>query len=408
MSRLPATSPPPRKDTHSPLHPDGPHAEAAVEAFLAGLAAVDPTVLVRKAVRQGLLDDWFFAGGRKREDPRPLHVLALGKAAPRMLWGLVEGGVPFSGLGVAPKGVPAPGVDTFEWLPGDHPVPRDASFAAGQRILQWAQAVPENAPVLVLLSGGASACVEVADGCSQAELQKAWTDLLRSGKSIEAVNAERAALSGLKGGKLGKALLARTANIRVWLLADTDPTTAAATVGSAPFYQADDPGRIPHHVLASAHDMVAAAGLRLASLGYDVYRHPERIRAAVADEVRRFLDGFASLPGGGRVALVGGGEVTLAHPSDSPAGGRCQHAALQAAERLAVLGGSTSFLACASDGVDGSTDAAGAVVTAADAGPEAAAATRAFAAHALLDRRGRLVHTGPTGTNVNDLWIALG
>jgi len=65
-------------------------------------------------------------------------------------------------------------------------------------------------------------------------------------------------------------------------------------------------------------------------------------------------------------------------------------------------------MAVASDGVDGSTDAAGAIVTAADAGLEADEAVRRFDAHALLDRRGRLVHLGPTGTNVNDLWVALG
>ncbi|MHB1262739.1 MAG: MOFRL family protein, partial [Thermoplasmatota archaeon] len=187
-----------------------------------------------------------------------------------------------------------------------------------------------------------------------------------------------------------------------------DPATAPSAVGSGPFFQGDEPGRIPHHVLASSHEMVAAAGLRLAALGYDVYRHPERIRGAAEDEVRRFLDGFASLPGDRLVALVGGGECTLALPPDVPPGGRCQHAALVAAQRLAVLGGASSFLAAASDGVDGSTDAAGAVVTAGDAGPEADAAARSFAAHRLLDARGRLVHTGATGTNVNDLWIALG
>ena len=57
-----------------------PLADAAVEAFLAGLAAVDPTVLVKRAVRQGLLDDWLV----DRERPRRINVLALGKAAPRM------------------------------------------------------------------------------------------------------------------------------------------------------------------------------------------------------------------------------------------------------------------------------------------------------------------------------------
>jgi hydroxypyruvate reductase len=392
------------RDTHPPLHKGGPHAEAAVEAFLAGLAAADPTVLVRNAVRQGHLDPWLFEGGRKREDPRRLHVLALGKAAPRMLWGLVEGGVPFDGLGVAPKGVAAPGVDTFRWLPGDHPVPGDASFAAGKAVLEWADAVPEGEPVLVLLSGGASACCEVPEGIAPAELRRRWQDLLRAGQPIEAMNRQRAAWSALKGGKLGQRLLSRTPKVEAWLLADTDPASAPAAVGSGPVHA---PG-IEHRVLGSAQEMVVAAGLRLASLGYEVYRHADRVRGPAGDEVRRFLDAFASLPGGKQVALVGGGECTVAVPAGAPPGGRCQHVALLAAQRLAVLGGGASFLACASDGVDGGTDAAGAVVSGADAGPEADAALRAFDAHRLLDARGRLVHTGPTGTNVNDLWAALG
>jgi len=221
------------------------------------------------------------------------------------------------------------------------------------------------------------------------------------------MNAERAALSALKGGRLGLLLLQRTPMVRTWVLADTDPATAATAVGSGPLFQAGTPEQVPHHVLASCGDMVAAAGLRLASLGYEVYRHAERIKGPAEDEVRRFLDAFASLPGDRRVALVGGGECTVRLPAEAPRGGRCQHAALLAAERLRGLP-PASFLACASDGVDGSTDAAGAVVTAADAGPEAQHALRRFDAHALLDARGRLVHTGATGTNVNDLWIALG
>lgn len=380
--------------------------DALLDAYAAGLAAVDPTVLVRKAVRQGLLDDWILPPGTKREQPRAIKVLALGKAAPRMLWGLVEAGVPFSGLGVAPKGVPAPNVDTFRWLPGDHPVPGDASFAAGQELLRWVDALADE-PVLVLLSGGASSCVEVPDGLDGAALRSRWKDLLYAGMPIEAMNRERAAMSALKGGRLGRRLLGQTGRARAWLLADTGPDEAPQAVGSGPFWVPEAPASIPHHVLAGTEAMVVAAGLRLATLGHDVHRHGARIAGEAAAEVDAFLTAFRGLSGE-RAALVGGGEATVRLPPGAPAGGRCQHAALVAARWLAQAGDRrTAFLCVASDGVDGSTDAAGALVTAADWTPEAEAALARLDAHRYLAARDRLVHMGPTGTNVNDLWAAV-
>lgn len=381
--------------------------DAALDAYAAGLAAVDPTVIVRKAVRQGWLDDWLIPPGTKREEPKRIRVLALGKAAPRMLWGLVEAGVPFAGMGVAPKGVAAPNVDTFTWLPGDHPLPGPASFAAGEAVVRWVDALPADEPVLVLLSGGASACVEVAEGVSEEELRARWQGWLSAGLPIEAMNRERSAISALKGGKLGQRLLARTRRARVWLIADTDRAAAPEAVASGPFHLAGDPQAIPHRVLAGTDEMVAAAGLRLATLGYDVHRHGRRIAGDAAAEVDAFLSAARGLQGG-PVALVGGGECTVATPVDAPKGGRCQHAALVGAKWLAeAADASSAFLCVASDGVDGSTDAAGALVTAKDWSGEAAKALAGNDAHALLDRRGRLIHMGATGTNVNDLWVAL-
>ncbi|MEK6976042.1 MAG: DUF4147 domain-containing protein [Candidatus Thermoplasmatota archaeon] len=381
--------------------------DAALDAYAAGLAAVDPTVLVRKAVRQGWLDDWLIPPGTKREEPKRIRVLALGKAAPRMLWGLVEAGVPFAGLGVAPKGVHAPNVDTFTWLPGDHPLPGPGSFTAGAAVLNWIDALAPDEPVLVLLSGGASACAEVPHGISPEALRTKWETLLRSGLPIDAMNRERSALSALKGGKLGQRLLARTRRARVWLLADTERALAPQIVGSGPFHVPGEPDAIPHRVLAGTEEMIAAAGLRLATLGYEVHRHGRRVAGDAESEVAAFLAAAKGLPGR-PAALVGGGECSVSLPVGTPPGGRCQHAAVFAAKWLAEdADASSAFLCVASDGVDGSTDAAGALVSAGDWTPEAAAALEGHAAHALLDRRGRLIHMGATGTNVNDLWIAL-
>lgn len=393
----------PDSDIHRPLMDGSPEAEALAEAYIAALAAVEPTVLVRKAVRQGWLDDWF----ESREKPKPIQVLALGKAAPRMLWGLVEASVPFAGLGVAPKGVLAPNVDTFEWLPGDHPLPGEQSFAAGRRVLEWARDFPEGAPLLVLLSGGASACVEHPEGIDAEALRKAWQEWLRAGVPIEELNAKRSVHSALKAGKLGRLLLGRTRRIRVWLVADTDAETAPAVVGSGPFFQPSAPDSIPHRILAGNHDAVAAAGLRLASTGFQVFRHGRRVAGGVAAEVADFLAAADGLPVGEPTALVGGGEPTVRLPVNAPPGGRNQHAALLAAKWLHDKKSAMAFMAAGTDGIDGDTDAAGAVTTAADWTTEAQAALDGFDAHGYLDRRRRLLHMGPTGTNVNDVWVAL-
>lgn len=386
-------------DTHPPLAAH-PLAEDAVEAYLAGIAAVEPTPIVRRAVRQGLLDPWL--GNRER--PNQIHVLALGKAAPRMLWGLVEAGVPFKGIGVAPKGVPAPGVDTFEWLPGNHPLPGPESFAAGRRVLEWVATLPQDAPLLILMSGGSSACVEhPAPGWTEATLGARWKELFAQGLAVEEMNRLRAETSALKGGKLAQLLLARTGRIQTWLIQDTVPDRPGA-VGSE---MAWAPGRIPLHVLASNRELVAAAGLRLAALGWSVHRHAPRIAGEADVEMDAFVAALASLEGP-RVALVGGGEPTVRLTPGSPGGGRSQHAALAGARALKQRGMERALVAClASDGVDGLTPDSGAWTLAEDWNAEAEEALKGFRAHEELGRRGRTVRLGPTGTNVNDLWIGL-
>lgn len=371
----------------------------AMEAYAAALAAVEPAPLVKRAVRQGLLDDWL----GDREKPTPIHVLAWGKAAPRMAWGLLESKVPFTGLGIAPKGAQVPKIDGFRWLAGEHPLPGPASFDAGSAILDWVDSLPDDAPVLVLLSGGASSLAEVAaPRVRREELQELWRRWLRMGVGIDEMNANRSKLSVLKGGLLGERLLRITPKVRAWLLADTPAAVAQQVVGSGPLNV--EAGRIEHRVLASNDEAVAAAGMRLANLGYTVFRHGRRIEADVAAEVAGFLDAFEALPSG-PIALVGGGEATVDLPHDAPKGGRACHAALAAANHLAArkLAGVT-FAALATDGVDGNSGAAGAIATSADADAQALAR---FDAASHLGERGALAHAGPTGTNANDLWVAL-
>jgi glycerate-2-kinase len=223
-----------------------------------------------------------------------------------------------------------------------------------------------------------------------------WEALLPAGLPIEELNRRRAGWSALKDGRLGKLLLERTTKIRVWVLADTDPATAPATVGSGPLHAEG----IPHHVLASSNDLVAAAGLRLGAAGWSVYRFPDRVAGDTEAEARRFIAALHRLDGNG-IALVGGGEPLVRLPANAPPGGRCPHAALAAARELRE---GELFLAAASDGVDGTSRSTGAWSLAGDADPGALAAFDAFAA---LKAKGRVFDLGATGTNVNDLWVAL-
>ncbi len=375
----------------------------AMEAYAAALAAVEPAPLVKRAVRQGMLDDWL----GDKDKPSPIYVLAWGKAAPRMAWGLLESKVPFTGLGIAPKGTHVPKIEGLRWIVGEHPVPGEASFAAGAALLDWIDSLPDGAPVLVLLSGGASAIAELpAPRVRKEELQDRWRAWLRQGLPIEEMNANRAKLSVLKGGLLGERLLRITPKVRVWMLADAAPESAPAVVGSGPLWLSERPERIQHHLLASNVEAVAASGIRLATLGYQVFRHARRIEADAAAEMAAFLDAFAALPEG-PVALVGGGEATVAVPDGAPPGGRCAHAALVAAVELRKRGLDVAVACLATDGGDGGSGAAGAIVTESDGGPDAEKALSRFDAASFLGARDRLVHAGPTGTNANDLWVAL-
>lgn len=370
-------------------------AEAAQEAFLHAVAAVDPTKRVKAHVRTGALDDWL--GDRER--PITLHVLAIGKAAARMTWGLVEANVPFKGLGVHPGGVPVPNWEGFRWIKAEHPVPGVASFQAGQAVWDWLDAVPEGEPVLVLLSGGASSLIErPREDISQEAVVEAWTEQIRAGLPIEQLNERRATLSSLKAGGLAAHVGKRP--LRVWLISDV-PADAPHVVGSGPFWD----GKILHTVLAQNEDAVMAAGASLQAQGYAVYRHGTPICGNVGDEVTSFTKIFAAIEGD-KVALVAGGEPTVEIPAGAPPGGRCQHAALLAAQSLSQTGSPGTFFAGATDGRDG-VEVAGAWSDGSHWSPEAEAAVAGFESHTYLAKPDRLMHLGATGTNVADVWILL-
>lgn len=377
-----------------------------------------------------------------------VRVLALGKAAGPMVEAALRvlGSRGRDALCVLPQGAPAPaGVVTIH---AGHPRPDEGSLAAGRAILAWARA-NAGTPALVLLSGGGSALAFApADGLGFDDKAGAVAAVMRGGATIQRLNALRKHLSALKGGRL--AALLSPAPVRVLVLSDV-PGDDLSTIASGPF--APDPttygdalaalaeaaGPVPaparahleagargereetpkpgdprlahvqHRLLAGPVHLARAAAEAARARGFEAEADPEPLRGDVAAVAARLASWVRANAGRGRRLLALGGEPTIRIPPGAPApdGGRAQHLALLSA--AAIAGAPAAVLAAGSDGRDGPTEQAGAVVdgtthdAARAAGVDLAAALAearsgpaALALGAALPRR-------ETGTHLCDL-----
>ena len=420
----------------------------------AALAAVDPAGLVARRLRRDgdalVLAD---ASGREfgRHDGPVLVVgagkaaLAMGRAAATAAGDACSGGrliVPHGGAGPCPGGVAV--------ATGSHPVPDDAGAAATAELLELVGRADERTLVVAVLSGGASALlVAPAAGVGLADKQAVTAALLAAGAPIDALNLVRRHCSRVKGGGLARAA-ARAAGLWALLLSDVvgddpaviasgpaspDPTTFADAVAVLARHLAprDVPPAVVSHLARGAagevadtvkpgdpllarvrsvvvggnRTAVAAAAEAAMARGYAVEVVAEPVVGDAAEAGRALAGRALALPPGG--ALVAGGETTVRARGGS--GGRAQHLALAAAVELA--GSRIVLLAAGTDGVDGPTDAAGAcvdgetVARARAAGCDPGEALAATDSHGLFARTGDLVRSGPTGTNVADVVVAL-
>lgn len=401
----------------------------------AALAAVDPERLTH-------------AARDVREHHGPVFVVAVGKAA----IGMARGAGLRPGIAIVPHGSAAP-LDGIDVRTAGHPLPDVASEDATRVLLARLRAVGPDTLVVVLLSGGASALLAApAAGLTLDDKRLVTQRLLASGADIAAMNVVRRHCSRVKGGGLARAA-AGAAAVRTLILSDVvgddpsviasgptvaDPTTfadadavlrrwlAPSDVPPAVRAHVDAgmAGRVPEtvkpgdpilargtvRVLAGNRTAVdaAAAAARAQGFAVDVVAAPLAGDAAAAG--RAVVARLAAAPRNRAVAVVLGGETTVRVVSGG-VGGRSQQLALSAA--LALAGRPGVVLAAGTDGVDGPTDAAGACVdgeTVARAraqGLDAADCLARTASHACLDAAGDLLRSGPTGTNVADLVVAL-
>lgn len=389
-----------------------------LDLFRQGLAAVDGRSLVRA---------WLLAHPPKQG----YRLVALGKAAAAMTAGAMDAAVLELGAGlvVTRQGfLAAPALDDrrITALEAGHPLPDAQSLAAGDALLRFLREAPADAEFLFLVSGGASSIVEVpVEGVSLETLRQLNTWLLGSGLPISAINRVRAGLSRIKGGRLAGHLLGRRATL---LLISDVPGDIPSVIGSG-LLLPSEPGALPElparfaglpfqapmlagprveaHVVASNSLACDAVVTGAKAMGLKVHLYP-RLPAMDAAECGGAL-AHALLEGESGVH-VWGGETTVKLPENPGQGGRNQHLALAAAEVLTGHDGAW-LLAAGTDGNDGVTDDAGALVDGGslargeEGGYDAADCLRRADAGAFLEASGDLIYTGPTGTNVMDLVI---
>lgn len=415
------------------------------EIVRAGITAVSATTLLDRA----LSDDRTRPSG-------PLRVVAAGKASHAMAAVAARrfGSAIRDGLVISH--VPADALPGFRSMRGTHPVPGPESEQAGRAALRLATDVAEGETLLVLLSGGGSAIMAVpADGITLEDKRRTTDRLLKAGADIHALNTVRKHLSAVKGGWLAAQTSRPSMTLAISDVVGDDlsviasgPTVADATTfadalavvrrfGGVVEYPSAVIGRLEAGVrnevaetpkpgnrrltqavatvIGGRAEAMTGAAREAAARGYSVVRLEEAVvgeaRIAAVAHVRTAL---ARAEGARRPTCIVSTGETVVHVTGSGKGGRNQEFALAAAEVIAGVGPAVVVASAGTDGIDGPTDAAGAIADSetldrarrASIGPPASylANNDAYAFFAPL---GDLIVTGPTDTNVGDLQIVL-
>lgn len=384
---------------------------------------------------RGCTRDWL----RAQPLTMPVHLIAFGKAACAMAQGAHEalGDRILGGLVITQHGNSEP----LPWpvLESGHPMPDEASLKAGVSLIKFAKSIPQDAQVLVLLSGGASALVEaLPTGLGLTQLRELSRWLLGAGLDIHAMNAVRKRLSLLKGGRLAQLLYPRkvlclaisdvsgddprsigSGSLVAELKADIPKLSAgapawlsAALRQAAPLPRPDDVcfQSVQFKIIARLDDAKRAAADAATALGYRVAIEPEFVAGDAVEAGTRLARRLLEFGAG--VMHLWGGETTVQLPPQPGRGGRNQSLALSAARVLRDRKDAW-FLAAGTDGSDGPTEDAGALVDGATVargqahGFDADTALAKADAGTFLEASGDLIHTGPTGTNVMDLMLGI-
>ena len=400
-------------------------AEAVVRA---AIDAVRPDAAVRRALaRIALTEDLYLAAVGKAG-------WQMASAAVRYLDRPLRRGIVLTKYGHVMGEIP--GVICRE---AGHPVPDEGSFRGAREILEMTRGLKAEDMVLFLLSGGGSALFE-EPLIPPEELQDVTNQLLACGADIVEMNTIRKRLSAVKGGRFAR--WCAPARVEAVILSDivgdpldmiasgpaaADPSTCAQAREIVRKYRLrlspaalecldrETPKTVENvhtQVIGSVRELCRAAAAKCEALGYRPQILTDRLGGEAQEAGTMLARKAKELSTGiGRTALIAGGE-TVVHLTGNGLGGRNQEIALAAAEELRGVR-NAALISVGSDGTDGPTDAAGGYADGGtfDAllrkGIRIADVLRNNDAYHALDAVDCLIRTGPTGTNVNDVTVAL-
>lgn len=431
----------------------------ALSAFREALRSIDPAKLIEKRVRLDGESLRIVKEEINLTEIERILVVAIGKAAARMVEGLekifgrrIDKGAVLSNS--FPIAIPAK-YRTYECT---HPISSNQNVTASEHVLRLAEDAGEKDLVVCLVSGGGSAIfARPAGDITLTDKSEAIRLLMLAGASIHELNTVRKHLSSVKGGQLLRA--ASPARVLSLMLSDVpgdDPTVIASgpttpdpstyadawsvierfslqdklseavlhhlhqglngILGETPKPGSDDVGPHMNSVIGSNRDMLAALEEELRIRGYwtitelDPFVGEARERGGEVASIAKGLVG--SLPASSRpYALISGGETTVRVTGDG-LGGRNTELALAAAIELQGAE-SCLILAAGTDGIDGPTDAAGAVVDgfttlrACEVDLDPVTFLENNDSYRFFKPLGDLITTGPTGTNLMDVVVVL-
>lgn len=413
------------------------HIQQAISIFESAVAAVQPRQFMRACLTATtILGEALPAEGR-------IYILGAGKAAASMAKEAEDilGDRITQGFVVTHQPTPFH-LKKITSIVAGHPVPDLNSLIATTTMLEVAAGIHPNDIVIFLLSGGASSLLaDVPHGASMEEVQQLFNSLLKSGANIKEMNAVRKHLSGIKGGQLAQKL--SPARVYTIILSDV-PGDDPAVIGSGPTvpdpstfadawavlekYQIssglrdyvkqgmegllpETPEVLPNSlftIAASNYTALKAASEKASEMGFHTQILPELITGLASDEGFRLARLAMDYKGPFPACILAGGETTV-HVTGSGRGGRNQELTLAAGIQLQSAPHIT-FLSAGTDGIDGPTDAAGAIVSA-DIMQHAPSDPLSYLnnndAWHFFESAGSLIRTGHTHTNVMDIMIIL-